>query len=275
MSSRKPFHRPVAALALALAGMVCTPAAQAWDASVSLPSLGVDFFVGSWSGSWTWDTTREGVSTAYDVNGSIPNSFVFQDWNGVQWDSSYFYNEVLLPAGGSTKAWLDRSDVTVPIADFAETFVTGALGDASAGGHVVYDFQFTLAPFSEATLTYADNAAYVSVGSAPGEQGVAFAGLKLYDWSVDIDAPGGANQPYFDRYVAVFTPDTAIDDTLAGMEHTFSNLTGSPVSHSLRLEGYALVFTTPVPEPAAPVLLLAGLGVMGLVARRRLSRVCS
>lgn len=274
MPVRPPLlRRASAALALTCSGLCATPAALAWDASVTLPNLGVDFVVSSWSGSWTWDTLREGVSTAYDLNGTIPIDFQFQDWNGRQWNDAYFYNEVVLPTGASAKAYLDRSDTTLPMADYAEAFVTGPLGNASAGSHVVYDFSFTLAPFSQATLTYYDDAAYVSVASGPGEQGAAFAGLKLYDFAADIDAPGGANQPYFDRYVVAFMPDTRVDDTLAGMSYTFSNFTAAPVSHALRLEGYALVFTTPVPEPATPALLMAGLGILGWVARRRLTGV--
>lgn len=282
MSAFRTFSLPRRALALAaaLSTLAAAPSALAWEASVTLPSLGVDFGVSSWSGSWTWEATREGVSATYGEGNGIPIDYQFQAWDGSAWSQAYFSNETLVPAGGSAVAYLDRGDTSIAIADYADAFVTGALGNASAGGMFAYDFVFTLAPFSEATLTYADDAAFVSLAAAPGEDGVAFAGLKLYDWELDLDAPGGANQAYFNQFTSLDTQansarsalvDVEIGQTLSGMSYTFSNLTGAPVSHALRLEGYALVFTTPVPEPAAPTLLLAGLGFVGWIARRRLA----
>ncbi|WP_158289007.1 PEP-CTERM sorting domain-containing protein [Rubrivivax albus] len=278
---RMPFvPRRALALAAALSSLAAAPPVLAWDASITLPSLGVDFGVSDWSGHWTWDADREGVSTTYGEGNGIPVDFQFQAWDGTAWNQAYFYNETLVPAGGSAVAYLDRGDTSSVIADYADAFVTGALGNVSAGGMFAYDFVFTLAPFSEATLTYADDAALVSLAAAPGDDGVAFAGLKLYAWDLDLDAPGGANQAYFNEFISLDTQanaarsasvDVQIGQTLAGMSYTFSNLTGAPVSHALRLEGYALVFTTPVPEPAAPTLLLAGLGFMGWIARRRLA----
>ena len=280
MSAFLTFSLPRRALALsaALSTLAAAPSALAWDASVTLPSLGVDFGVSSWSGSWTWEATREGVSATYGEGNGIPVDYQFQAWDGSAWSQAYFANETVLPVGGSAVAYLDRGDTGTAIADYADAFVTGALGNASAGGMFAYDFAFTLAPFSEATLTYADDAALVSLGAGPGEEGVAFAGLKLYDWQADLNAPGGANQAYFDAFISLDTQanaqrsaffDLEIGQTLSGMTYTFSNPTDAPVSHALRLEGYALVFTTPVPEPTAPALLLAGLGVVGWVVRRR------
>jgi len=217
--------RTVAAAA-ALASLAAVPSAHAWDASVTLPSLGVDFGVSSWSGSWTWVSTREDVSSTYGSGGSIPINFQFQAWNGTQWDQAYFYNETFYPAGGIGAAFFDRYDTETAIADDADAFVTGALGNASAGSMVAYDFVFTLDPFTEATLTYADDAALVSLGAGAGENGVAFAGLKLYDWTADLNVPGGANLAYLNAFKVLDTPaipqrspltDVEIGQTLTGM----------------------------------------------------------
>lgn len=260
----------LASLAAAVAALAAAPSAQAWDASISMPSLGSDFLVGSWSGSWTWETQREGISAELGASGSIPIEYQYQDWDGSAWTETWFQKETFAPAGGSTAAWMDHGDAELPIADAAEAYVTGDLGTATAGSQFAYDFVFTLNPFSVATLQVWDDAAYAYVSSEPGESGIAFAGLKLYDWTADLDVPGGANQAYFNGFVSVATPGGSAEQMLNGLEHTFSNMTAAPVSWSLRLEGYALVFTTPVPEPSTPAMLLAGLVGVGAFLRRRM-----
>jgi hypothetical protein len=111
------------------------------------------------------------------------------------------------------------------------------------GSHFAYDFELTLDPYASATVDFTDPDTFVHLASQTGDVGVAFAGLNLYSTDIDLDTPGGANIPYFSHYE-------------------------SP-TYRLRLEACALVFTTPVPEPATYGMLLAGLGQVAMTVRRR------
>ncbi|MHB1084887.1 MAG: FxDxF family PEP-CTERM protein [Thiobacillus sp.] len=268
------------ALAASILGLSASPAAQAWDVSTSLNSFS-SLYVSSWSGpglgvNWTWTTLQEGTSTTFDTNGGIPNDFMYQAWDGNAWPDTYYYNEINEP-GGTASAWASWShqDVNTEIADSVNATVYdefSSLSNGEAMGAIfAYDFQFTLDPSSNATISYADGDAYVYLESMAGESGVAFAGLKLYSTDVDINDFGGANMAYFSNDMSLTaTPEgNLVEGYLTGMDYTFSNMTGNSITYNLRLEGTAFVFTQAVPEPETYAMLLAGLGLVGFAVRRR------
>ncbi len=273
----RTFNFKTLAMVATLLGLSASPAAQAWDVDVSLYNFSSSFYVSSWSGSsgtpWTWTTIREGVSATFNDNGTTPDDYVYQNWDGGAWPAADFSNELNLPGYQATaKAYWSRYEAETEFADSADAFVYGTLSNGeSMGAKFVYDFQFTLDPYSFATITYADNDASVYLEALPGEEGNAFAGLKLYSTDVDINDPDGANYAYFNEYMGLTGSSAGgvTEGYLTGMEHTFSNLTGESQTYNLRLEGFAYVFTTPVPEPESYAMLLAGLGLLGFVARRR------
>lgn len=281
--SRSPSYRSLRAGLLGaslFATVAGSSVAHAWDAEISLNNFGVAFYVESWSGSYLWSSVREGVSTAYGLNGGVPNAYLFQDWSGTAWPSLDFSNEVLLPAnaGNMFGTWNRdgaASSYEVPeLADYAYAYISGvASGGVSMGSQIAYDFDFTLDPFSEATIAYEDSDALAYVKSEAGEEGVAFAGVQLYSVDIDANEPGGANAEYFEEFIALSGSPAGGESSeyLSGLRHTFSNLTADPVTYHLRLEGYAFAFTTPVPEPEAYAMMLAGLGLVALAARRRRS----
>lgn len=274
-------HRPTPLRAVAILS-ACTcltiPAsALAWD--VSLNASTSDFLVSAWStppGSpvpWTWTPRQIGGSTGVDDNGSIPIEFVFATWTGSAWDGIPVKSSVSLPDFSATAeaSWqTDEIDAERP--GDAHAYMFGRLENGeSMGGQFVYDFSFTLAAMSAATISFADGYATAYLETRADDTGIGFAGLKLYADDLGLDEFGGANQPYFEDFLSlVATGQPHLHTrTLSGLSYTFENLTGSAQTYSLRLEGYALVFTTPVPEPHVHAMLLAGLGLLGATVWRR------
>lgn len=263
--------------ALSLAAFGLAPSVQAWDVSLDAPLS--DFYVSAWSSPpasplpWAWVPVQVGASTGVDFNGSIPSSFVFASWTGSQWDGTPVSSSVSLPGFAATAeaSWsIDEIDVERPNGANAYVFGNLAHGE-SMGAQFVYDFAFTLDPNTTATISFADTYANAYLEASAGDEGIAFAGLKLYSSDIDVDDAGGANQAYFEDFVSLIangTPGT-VSRSLSGMDATFENLTGNSQTYQLRLEGYALVFTTPVPEPTTFAMLLAGLGLVGTRVRWR------
>lgn len=73
----------------------------------------------------------------------------------------------------------------------------------------------------------------------------------------ETDHPGPGGDPSFAAFVLPSTGDYTV--AIGG----FSSLTSGPYGYTVGLS------VTPVPEPASVAMLLAGLAVMGAVARRR------
>lgn len=266
------------ALALAAAGLLFAqaPAFADWNASASIDGFDVNFLVGSASGSYTWTTLREAWGATFDVNGSIPNLYTFQDWDGSAWPQASFNGSIALPSGGMASAGWSRETTADERASSGQTNVQGPLANGlSAGAFALYDFKLDLDANASVEVTLFESDQFVSLAHDPGDEGVAFAGFKLYAPLLGLDEVGGANQPYFQGFRSLTGGPTAglVLGGPGALSHLFNNPTSQLQSHELRFEVSTLVFTTPpVPEPQTWALWAAGLAVMGTLASRRQRR---
>ena len=129
-----------------------------------------------------------------------------------------------------------------------------------------YDFEISLAPFSWATVRL-DGGGYIYLdANSVEDDGIAFASLKLYDPTRDVDEFGGVNEPFDSIGASLLSGNDPLDMDNLFLEHLIENDTGDTVVHALRFEGNALVFQS-IPEPTAAALL--GMAAIGLIARRR------
>ena len=261
-----------AAAAASLLGLLA-PAHAAWEASASVNDFDLDFLVSSYSGTYTWTTVREAWGATFGSNGSIPNEYIFRSWNGETWPQADFGGSVPLPGPTLGVAGWSREAATDELARSGEASVQGELANGlSAGAFALYEFRLDVGAFSNATVELRESARFAYLAHGAGDEGVAFAGFKLYAPGLDLNAPGGANAAYFNGQLALDGGDSAdmVDSGIGLLSYTFENMTGSVQTHHLRFEISALVFTTPpVPEPQTWALWLVGLAGMGALARRR------
>lgn len=254
--------------------LACQLPAQAdWSATVSTQTLDLGLYVATSSGNYSWTTVQEGWGTTFASNGGIPNEFQFQTWDGVAWQQSNFGGSIVLPGGGQSVASWSHDDVQLEANKSGYVSVFGALANGqSSGAFVLHDFRLVLQPFATVEITYHEDEYVIDLSHDAGDQGVAFGQVKLFGHTLDLDVPGGANQPYFQGLLSL--SGGAVADTASGsagtQSYTFSNATGQAQTFNLRFEASALVFTTPpVPEPQTWALWLAGLALLGATARRR------
>lgn len=264
----------LAAAAASLLGLLA-PAHAAWEASAWVNDFDLDFLVSSSSGTVTWTTVREAWGATYGSNGSVPNEYTFRSWNGSAWPQADFGGSVPMPGPTLGVAGWSRDAATDERARSGEASVQGELANGlSAGAFALYEFRLDVGAFSSATVELRESAQAVYLAH-DGDEGVAFAGFKLYAPGLDLNAPGGANVAYFNGQLALDGGDSAdsadlVDSGIGALSYTFENMTGSVQTHHLRFEISALVFTTPpVPEPQTWALWLTGLAGIGALARRR------
>lgn len=145
-------------------------------------------------------------------------------------------------------------------------------------GRIATDYSFTLSPFTKVVFE-----ADVSLSASTTHGGAAFEFANLRSWLRTWDEnqpPGAAPQSSLDEasiYVksawngSQYVPDSgSLGDTLSV---SFVNGSASALDGKLRgnfeMTGYS---PAPVPEPETWALLLAGLGIVGGIARRRRER---
>lgn len=276
LSPRPTSLRAFASLMAGCACLAAPASALAWD--VSLNTSTSDFLVSAWNtppGSpapWTWTPRQIGGSTGVDVDGSIPIDFVFATWTGTVWEGIPVKSSISLPDFSATaEAGWQTDEIDAERPGDAQAYVFGSLANGeSMGAQFVYDFSFTLDAQGSATISFADGYATAYLETRADDTGIGFAGLKLYANDLGLDEFGGANQPYFEDVLSLEATGQPrlVTRTLSGLSYTFENLTSTAQTYSLRLEGYALVFTPPVPEPHVHAMLLAGLGLLGVAVRR-------
>lgn len=255
-------------VALSVAGQ-----AHAWNVEVGIDRLEDYFYVDSFSGGTppSMVTLQEGIFASSDT-GSFDSTYTFQTWNGSAWSSTGTFEDVIFVDGVSAESHMEHYDdpgINDEYPDSSYAFVFGDIAPGQAyGASWAFDFELTVAPFSFASVLLDSDGAYGFIVTEPGDDGNAFASIRLYDPTVGLNDPGGANDPFAIDSIFATSPPIGQDiDEQLGFTHTFTNNTGSAVTYSLRLAGRASVFET-VPEPATAGLLLA-LGLPMLIRRTR------
>ena len=241
------FRLKCVASVVALVVVVCTASpSHAWDVDVYIDRLDDYFYVDSFSGSHTWTTIREGVR-ADSGDGSIPVNYVWQEWDGNAWPSDVMTDSELSLAQVDIEHYDGTTD---EFFDYAEAYVFGDVAPGKAiGAAWAYEFELTLDPGAFANVFLDSNGAFAYIESEAGDEGNAFANIKLYSPDLPFGDPGGVNNPYDqDPQSLVAPPSGGVVDTQIELSHTFNNPTGSPVTHLLRLEGTVSVFETGAPE---------------------------
>ncbi|MCA9229871.1 MAG: PEP-CTERM sorting domain-containing protein [Planctomycetales bacterium] len=263
-------------LGISIGTLICVAgsmvgSALAWDVSVYIDRLEDYFYVDLFSGSHTWTTVEEGLRADSGTGNSLPNNNITQAWDGTMWPSDVM-SDSETGVGVSADAVIEHYDgLTDEYWDYAEAIVFGDIpSDQSYGAAWFYDFDLTLDPGATANVFLDSGGAYGYIASEAGDDGIAFASVRIYSIDFDVDTLGGVNNPYdIDSLFLSAPPAGGLAESPFGLSHEFENLGGSPVTYHLRLQGSVTVFEPAVvPEPAT--LVLAGLASgAALTGRRR------
>jgi len=266
MSLTRASRWPAQALLAALLLCLSSGSASAWDVSIGMNFLDSGLYVESWSGpGYNWTTLDERVRASDQPGPTVPIIWTTQTWDALagEWPTAD-----LLVSEGVTDASLYNDDPTNEFWTSAEAFVFGsvATGDA-VGAAVAYDFELEILPFTTANLLLDPFETHVYLESQAGDVGNAFAAFRLYLPDVDVNAPGGANDPLASDDYSLAAGGTLIDATPT-FSAVFDNPTGVSETYHLRLEFDASVFAAPEPGAAAG-LAVGVMALAGLRTRRR------
>lgn len=150
-------------------------------------------------------------------------------------------------AVASSGAWADDYNYTAALTSSTAYFGVSHFAD----GMFTDTFTFTGGPaFAETT------ASLITIALAPGVQDITFTAADLNGNALTFVAAGQADAGY-GAWSSLAGPTFVL--TVTGMT------TGNPASYSGTLN------VTPVPEPGTYALMLAGLGAVGFIAKRRKS----
>lgn len=163
------------------------------------------------------------------------------------------------------------------IVDFYDGTDLIATMETSLG--TVFELDFVAAPSSGAFIDYINLAGpgglFLNLGSQAASASYSAGGFtdagNTYNWRVDFP---NSNGPGSDRFRVGDTASwtIAVTDPEAwdfNMLHVNAFLNGESIKLESCVRGADCVPTTPIPEPSTYALMLAGLGVVGWMARRR------
>ncbi|MCA9101212.1 MAG: PEP-CTERM sorting domain-containing protein [Planctomycetales bacterium] len=228
------------AVVVAFLSTVYGRTSHAWDVDVYMDRLEDYFYVDFFSGSYTWTTVREGVR-ADSGDGSIPNNYIWQDWDGSAWPSDSLYDADSF----ISEVYVEHYDGTEDeYFDYAEAYIYGDVDPGRAiGAAWAYEFDLTIDPGNFANVYLGSSGAYAYIESEAGDDGFAFANIKLYSPDIPLDEPGGVNNPFAqDPQSLVAPPSGGVVDAPIELSYMFTNYTDSPMTYRLRLEGTVSVF---------------------------------
>ncbi|HKX94685.1 MAG TPA: FxDxF family PEP-CTERM protein [Methylibium sp.] len=163
------------------------------------------------------------------------------------------------------------------IVDFYDGTDLIATMETSLG--TVFELDFVAAPSSGAFIDYINLAGpgglFLNLGSQAASASYSAGGFtdagETYNWRVDFP---NSNGPGSDRFAVgdTATWTIAVTDPDAwdfNMLHVNAFLNGESIKLESCVRGADCVPTTPIPEPSTYALMLAGLGIVGWMARRR------
>lgn len=209
---------------------------------------------------WSFSLLREGVYADSGI-GQIPITYTFQTALTPGLFDSYKSGPDV-SAGGR----IENDDIPNGLSDHAEAYVVGSIlpGHAYGAG---WTYEFELIIEAGKTITFVlDGGSLFASANDPGDDGFAFASIKLFSIDVDGNDPGGANNPYAQS--SVFAGAGQSNSSNAMFSYSFINETTESAAYLLWLEGSALVFQSGQIVPEASSLCLLALGGLLLIPRR-------
>ncbi len=234
-------------------GLLSASNLSAWDAYVSVDDLESSFYVDFFSGTHTWTTLGEGINADSGTGTSLPNNLITQTWDGSAWPSDAIYDDETV-FGVTAESSIEHYDgVEDEFFDYAEIYVYGDIpADTSFGGSWYYDFELVLDPFSTANVYLDPLSANAGILSEVGDEGNAFASIRLHSTDVDLNDPGGANDPYDVDSLFLAAPPTGDElNSQFELSHEFNNTGASPITYNLRLRASVSIFESPSSEELA------------------------
>ena len=167
--------------------------------------------------------------------------------------------------GGSTSTVVGNTPQTITLTSgagfFGDTFAANNMGATFSD-----KFNFSVANMGTGTGTTGTTGtsldAIISSISRTADTGLAITGLSLYNSAGTAVATGTKLQ---DGVVDVWTIKG--DNLMAG--NYYLQVSGNLVGNTAAAFGGAISMAAPVPEPETYGMMLAGLGVLGFLARRR------
>lgn len=260
-------------------GAAASGPASAWDMYVESElydngGAGLSFIDAS--GGYSVTSTAIGVRGDIGTSSGIPVNYQTHTadsgtWSDSDdWGSGPFAQTPIPDSTGNASANINFYDEPVSqdmTPDYATASIFGPVrpGLGVAAGWY-YDYTLTLDPGASVTVSLAG---YGSVLRDSGDTGTGFGRLSLFDPTVDINDPGGTNNPYTAHYLSTQAGQTSEFYNSDPLTYTFENTTTNPVPYFLRAEGTVAAYAAPVPEPQTVLMMLAGLGIIGACIRRR------